>query len=641
MRSSGRTGFYALPAPLGPAVALVVLALWLWSAAGAQASEQVLHVYALQGEQSFVVPGGVDEIQVRAVGGIGYPGDSRPAEVSSGLSVSPGETLYLEVGGNGSGWQGGFNGGGEGGDFEAGGGGGATDLRTVPRQGAGTLSSRLLVAAGSGGDGSSGLHGGDAGAQGESEEEAEGGEPGTQTQGGSQGVIFECDGKLTRATDGGEGTGGSGGWCRYGGEAAAGGGGGGGLYGGGGGGVDFIFFEHSIGAGGGGGSSLVPEGGSVTIAAPTATPVIELSYANPETGPVAVTQPASPVYAHVATLRGEVSPQDSPVSACEFEYGTSVFYEASAPCTALPGSGDQPVAVEAPLEGLSDSTAYHFRIVATNGYGTTYSSDAEFTTGPHEPPTVSEYSPHEGKDGDTVIFTGTELERVSTVEFGSVASTDVQHLSPTSLSAVVPALAPGEVTVTLLDDASNEVVVGKFTLVEAPVITKLSTKKGPAAGGTTLVITGSALQGVTEVLFGSAAGTIQSRSAGSLTVTTPAHAAGKYGVSVVSPGGQSPASRKVVFGFTGLEVTGASPASGPRGGGTSVTVTGAGFAPGAGTTAFEFGKVAATGVECASTTQCTMSTPAAAKAGTVDVRASIVGGKGKSKKSAADRYTYE
>jgi hypothetical protein len=72
-----------------------------------------------------------------------------------------------------------------------------------------------------------------------------------------------------------------------------------------------------------------------------------------------------------------------------------------------------------------------------------------------------------------------------------------------------------------------------------------------------------------------------------------------------------------------------------------VTVTGAGFAPGSGSTAFTFRKGAATGVECASTTQCTMTAPAALNAGRVDVQARVVGVNGKSKKSPADSYTYE
>ncbi len=86
-------------------------------------------------------------------------------------------------------------------------------------------------------------------------------------------------------------------------------------------------------------------------------------------------------------------------------------------------------------------------------------------------------------------------------------------------------------------------------------------------------------------------------------------------------------------------VTEVSPASGPVAGGTGVTVTGSGFALGAGATSFKFGKALASSVECASSSSCTMLTPAARKPETVDVLAAV--GKAKSKKNPpADQFTY-
>ena len=463
-------------------VALLGGAVWLLAATGAHAGETLTRTFSGGGdaEQSWVVPAGVTTVGVRAVGGRGQNGGA-PAEVTGQIAVTPGQTLYVEVGGSAPGRIGGFNGGGNGGDLAAGGGGGATDIRTISRHAPGTLGSRLVVAAGSGGGGSSGLRGGDAGAQGEGEKEAEGGEPGTQTQGGSQAVIFECDGGLTRATDGSEGAGGNGGECHalHSNEHAAGGGGGAGLYGGGGGGLEFIVEEASLGAGGGGGSSLVPEGGAVALAAPGVQPVLELSYPRPESPPVVATGGTSSVSMTGATLHGTVDPEDNAVTSCTFEYGTSVFYEGSAPCASSPGAGDQPVAVSAAIEGLSPSTTYHYRVVATNGEGTTGGADAEFTTAAHGPPTVSDYSPKEGKDGTVITFTGTELEHVTTVKVAGSASTDVKHLSPTSLSATVPTLLPGQFTITLIDDLGNEMSPGKFEVVREPGITKVAPKKGP------------------------------------------------------------------------------------------------------------------------------------------------------------------
>ena len=83
-----------------------------------------------------------------------------------------------------------------------------------------------------------------------------------------------------------------------------------------------------------------------------------------------------------------------------------------------------------------------------------------------------------------------------------------------------------------------------------------------------------------------------------------------------------------------------SPSSGPKAGGTLVTITGSGYAPGEGTTGFVFGKGLATDVECASSSECTLLTPSDAKAQTVKVKA-VVGTNKSSAKEPAGRYGYQ
>jgi len=96
--------------------------------------------------------------------------------------------------------------------------------------------------------------------------------------------------------------------------------------------------------------------------------------------PAVVTKPASAVAQTTATLNATVNPEDEPVSECEFEYGATEAYGSSAPCTPSPGSGTSPVAVSASIGGLSPSTTYHFRIVATTAIGTSHGADASFKT---------------------------------------------------------------------------------------------------------------------------------------------------------------------------------------------------------------------------------------------------------------------
>ena len=202
--------------------------------------------------------------------------------MTADLSVTAGQTLYVEVGGKGhngglGGGLGGFNGGADGGSIGAGGGGGAADIRTSPRASGLSPEDRLIVAAGGGGTGANGETGiggvgGDAGHEGSpSETGSAGGGAGTETVDGEGGIGICVNGE-----NGGLGLGGQGATP---GEVVGGGGGGGGAgyHSGGGGGAGCT----SGGGGGGGGSSLVPQGGSLELASLASEPEIQITYNPP------------------------------------------------------------------------------------------------------------------------------------------------------------------------------------------------------------------------------------------------------------------------------------------------------------------------------------------------------------------------
>ena len=259
---------------------IAALCATVWALTAVASAQAVTEPFEFTGgEQTFEVPDGITSIEVAAIGGKG--GDEgpaiqggEPAEVTGILSVTPGQILYIEVGGNGddpdTGAEGGFNGGGDGGA----GGGGASDIRTSPRSvDLKTEDTRLIVAAGGGGAGVSGENsggaGGDAEASGEDGEESEnegggGATPEDPGLGGFGTDVSGEDGQLGLGGAGGSGTG------------PPGGGGGGGLYGGGGGGGSVVV----AGGGGGGGSSLVPEGGTVEVASGE-EPLVEISFTPP------------------------------------------------------------------------------------------------------------------------------------------------------------------------------------------------------------------------------------------------------------------------------------------------------------------------------------------------------------------------
>jgi hypothetical protein len=85
----------------------------------------------------------------------------------------------------------------------------------------------------------------------------------------------------------------------------------------------------------------------------------------------------SDITASSATLKGVVLPHGG--ATYYFEYGPSAAYGAQTPQAAVDSQGSaQPVS--AAVTGLSGSTTYHYRLVATNDQGTARGPDKTFTT---------------------------------------------------------------------------------------------------------------------------------------------------------------------------------------------------------------------------------------------------------------------
>jgi len=194
--------------------------------------------------QDFAVPNNVNSITIEAwgaQGGTGWINGSIGSGIGGNggyskgtLTVTPGETLKIYVGGKGGSAKdfsaGGWNGGGSSDDNDTdnddsgGGGGGATDVR----QGGTALSNRVIVAGGGGGGGcNSGNGGGGGGASGIAGTGTTGGIAGTQSTGSSLG---NGENVTTATTSGGGVTGGGGGgyYGGYGGRSSYSTGGGGG-----------------------------------------------------------------------------------------------------------------------------------------------------------------------------------------------------------------------------------------------------------------------------------------------------------------------------------------------------------------------------------------------------------------------------
>jgi hypothetical protein len=153
-----------------------------------------------------------------------------------------------------------------------------------------------------------------------------------------------------------------------------------------------------------------------------------------------------------------------------------------------------------------------------------------------------------------------------------------------------------------------------------PTVTRVTMKRGPV--GTTIGIEGTNLGTAREVKFGSApAASFEVVSPTLMFAKSPVEPLGTVDVTVTTDWGTSATSSADQFTFL-PSVTSVSPNSGPVAGGTSVTVKGSDFVAGTTVTKFSFGGRRATSVNCGSTSECTVVTPAHA-AGTVDVRAIV------------------
>ena len=81
-----------------------------------------------------------------------------------------------------------------------------------------------------------------------------------------------------------------------------------------------------------------------------------------------------------ATLTGSLTPGGIEAH-YYFEWGPTTSYGTTSPVPAVDaGSGSEPVTAETALSGLSPNTTYHYRLVATNSFGTTFGEDEHLTT---------------------------------------------------------------------------------------------------------------------------------------------------------------------------------------------------------------------------------------------------------------------
>jgi FG-GAP repeat len=96
--------------------------------------------------------------------------------------------------------------------------------------------------------------------------------------------------------------------------------------------------------------------------------------------PVVNTSGTSGLTEVATTVEGTVNPDQTTLSSCHFQYGTSSSYGQEVPCSSFPTVGVTSSPVSGALTGLTPGTIYHYRVLATNEVDTSYGADATFTT---------------------------------------------------------------------------------------------------------------------------------------------------------------------------------------------------------------------------------------------------------------------
>jgi hypothetical protein len=177
-----------------------------------------------------------------------------------------------------------------------------------------------------------------------------------------------------------------------------------------------------------------------------------------QSAPAAITLAATNITTSSVTVNGQINPNGAATTAW-FEVGATTNYGTLSPTLAA-GSGTSQVTASANFSGLFSGTLYHYRVVATNSFGTNFGLDATFTTlagVPIAPVTV-----------DTNVLAAGHLVRLrqAALGFGNVTNVNAAEtlltLASTNSAVAFDAYDVGIATVNYADLATSPSPQGRF-----------------------------------------------------------------------------------------------------------------------------------------------------------------------------------
>jgi hypothetical protein len=163
-------------------------------------------------------------------------------------------------------------------------------------------------------------------------------------------------------------------------------------------------------------------------------------------GPIGVT-------GHGASVTGTLNPDQTTVTACVFQYGTTTAYGSEVPCSSFRATGTATEPVTASLTGLEEDVTYHYRAVASNSVDTSYGADQTFTA---KGPVVAGGSPE----------STTPTTTTSTTPTSTTSTTSTTTITP-SPSPVLACTTAQVALVNVVQKGSHVLITGAARLVLA------------------------------------------------------------------------------------------------------------------------------------------------------------------------------